>query len=91
MATVLASNNNNSLNSSGLLVSFSGIYMLFLRFKRKCIYIIAYLGSNMEDKAQKILDKLERLLEWHSHEKDTPLYQEIRVLLRYYELYSREE
>ena len=45
----------------------------------------------MEDKAQKILNKLERLLEWHSHEKDTPLYQEIRVLLRYYELYSREE
>jgi hypothetical protein len=45
----------------------------------------------MEDKAQKILDKLKGLLEWHSHEKDTPLYQEIRVLLRYYELYSSEE
>ena len=91
MATVLPSNNNNSLNSSESLVSFSGIYMLFLRFKRKCIYIIASLGSNMEDKAQKILDKLEGLLEWHSQEKDTPLYQEIRVLLRYYELYSSEE
>ena len=40
----------------------------------------------MEKRAQKILNKLESLLEWHIHEKDTPLYQEIRVLLRYHEL-----
>ena len=45
----------------------------------------------MEVRAQKILDKLKGLLEWHSHEKDTPLYQEIRVLLRYYEITLLEE
>ena len=46
---------------------------------------------NMEYRAKKILDKLESLLEWHIHEKDTPLYQEIRVLLRYYEINLLEE
>ena len=58
MATVLPSNNNNSLNSSGLLVSFSGIYMLFLRFKRECIYIIALLGSNMDKETIERIEKM---------------------------------
>ena len=59
MATVLASNNNNSLNFSGSLISFSGIYMLFLRFKRKCIYIIAFLGTNMD---KETIERIENMI-----------------------------
>ena len=45
----------------------------------------------MEYRAQKILDKLEGLLKWCPQDKDTALYQEIRVLIRYYEINLLEQ
>jgi len=45
----------------------------------------------MEKRAQQILDKLERLLEWCPQDKDTSFYREIQVLVRYYEIKLMEE
>jgi len=59
--------------------------------ERSIYYIHIPCAINMEKRAQKILNKLERLLEWYREDNDTALYQEIRVLLRYYEITRLEE
>ena len=46
---------------------------------------------NMEYIAPTILKRLEGLLKWCPQDKDTALYQEIRVLIRYYKIKSMEE
>jgi len=59
--------------------------------ERSIYYIHTPCPINMEYRAQKILNKLEGLLEWCQEDDDTVLYQEIRVLLRYYEITLLEE
>jgi len=81
VATVLPSNNNNSLNSSESLVSFSGIYMLFLSFKRKCIYIIPLLGSNMNKEVRRIIKQIEK----QTRNPNIEYYDTLNTL--YFELY----
>ena len=45
----------------------------------------------MEDRADKILKKLNGLLKWCERDKDTAIYREIQVLTRYYEIVLMEE
>ena len=45
----------------------------------------------MEYRAQHILNKLKGMLKWSQQDKDTALYKEIQVLIRYYEIILLEE
>jgi hypothetical protein len=67
-------------------------FRIYASFSYGSIYYIHIpCPKNMEYRAQKILNKLERLLEWCPQDKDTAFYREIQVLVRYYEIKLLEE
>ena len=64
----------------------------FASFSNRSIYYIHIpCPKNMEYRAQHILNKLKGMLKWSQQDKDTALYQEIEVLIRYYEIILLEE
>ena len=45
----------------------------------------------MEYAADKIINKLKGILKWSERDKDTAIYRELQVLLKYYEIVLLEE